>query len=72
MLANATRLCDAPTGLLFLYDGKSFAVGAHRGANAEWLEYAKQGIHPRPGTGLWRMLDERRPIHVADILADAA
>ena len=72
MLANATRLCEAPTGLLFLSDGKAFEVAAHRGANAEWLAYAKQGIHPKPGTGLWRMLDERRPVHIADIRTDAA
>src|SRR5262245_53502647 len=72
MLANATQLCEAQTGLLFLYNGDVFELAAHRGASAEWLDYAKQGVGRSPGTGLWRMRAERRPVHIPDILTDPA
>ena len=72
MLANATRLCEARTGLLALYTGEMFEVVAHRGANPAWLEVARSGIRPSPQTGLGRMLAERRPVHVPDITADLA
>ncbi|HEV8437639.1 MAG TPA: GAF domain-containing protein [Methylomirabilota bacterium] len=72
MLANATRLCEAQTGLLFLYNAGLFEVVAHRGATEAWLEFAKSGLRPSPRTGLGRMLAEQQPIHVPDITTDAA
>ncbi|HYB40545.1 MAG TPA: ATP-binding protein, partial [Candidatus Methylomirabilis sp.] len=70
ILANATRLCEARTGLLFLFDGQSFGMVAHRGATPAWLEYARGGIRGGPKTALGRLVEERRPVHVPDAAAD--
>src|SRR5262245_29796984 len=71
LLAKATQLCEAQTGVLFLYDGESFNLVAERGADPRWLEWARQ-IRPTSGSGLGRMAREQRPIHIPDIVDDEA
>jgi transcriptional regulator with GAF, ATPase, and Fis domain len=70
VLANATRLCDAKFGNLFLFrEGKFYptamldappALAAHIRKN-EW-----QGFVPDPGVGLGRILRTKSLIHVLD------
>jgi two-component system, NtrC family, sensor kinase len=70
ILASAMRLCDAPVGLLFLYENETFRLGAARGAPATFTE-----LFPRrssPGVGLTRAVASRTPIQVLDTLADPA
>ncbi len=72
MLAKATQLCEAQTGVLFLYDGRSFDLVAERGADPRWLEFASRGIRPTSESGLGRMMRELRPVHVPDVLGEEA
>src|SRR5215510_12530308 len=57
MLANATRLCDARFGVLYLCDGDAFrAVASSRDAPPAFVEARRREpvIHPGPGTALSR------------------
>ena len=71
ILDNVLRLCDAQLGALFLYDGDTFTMTAHRGA-PPGIEEAYRGFKPGTTTGLGRMLAERQPIHIPDIRAEEA
>jgi GAF domain-containing protein len=71
ILERATRLCGAHLGMLGLYDGERYRQMAHQGATPEfqkWLYMGPRSLDPRTGVG--RMLQERRPIHIADLAAE--
>jgi signal transduction histidine kinase len=71
ILANATRLCDAQLGALFLYDGEVFENVALLGATAEFADYIRRGpIRPGPTTGLARLVRDLRPVHIPDVTAE--
>src|SRR5215467_4547783 len=75
MLANATRLCDARFGVLYLCDGDAFrAVASSRDAPLAYVEARRREpvIHPGPGTTVSRAAATRRPVQVADIRAEPA
>jgi GAF domain-containing protein len=73
VLANATRLCEAQLGVLFLYDGESFEAVSLLGATPGFNEHLRRNrIRPRPDTGLGRVALERRPIHTADLTGEPA
>src|SRR5881409_1613453 len=62
ILDNATRLCSARHGILYLYDGATFRTVAFRGLSAEAERLFRGPIgQPGPTTGIGRMLAERRP-----------
>ena len=67
---NAARLCDAKAGTLFLHDDDTFRAVALCGATPAWAEFVRNPIRPGPDTGLARLVRERKPIHIADILAE--
>src|SRR5208337_3714349 len=72
MLANAVRLCDAKFGVLSLYEGDAFRVGAHN-APPGFVEFIMQRgglIRPGPNLPLGRLARTKQVIHVADIRAD--
>ena len=70
ILVNAARLCDAKAGTLFLHDDDTFRAVALCGATPAWAEWVRNPIRPDPDTGLARLVRERKPIHIADILAE--
>src|SRR5262249_820860 len=75
MLANATRLCDARFGVLYLCDGDAFrAVASSRDAPPAYVEARRREpvIHPGPGTVLSRAAATRQPVQIADIRAEPA
>jgi len=72
ILANATRLCEAHLGTLQMYDGEAFTTVASRGASPAAVEFFQHALRPAPITGLGRMLAEKRPIHIPDLLDDNA
>ena len=73
ILANASRLCEAQLGAMFRYGGGAFAAVAVQGGRPRFVEYLRQGpITAAAGTGLGRLVVDRRPIHITDITADAA
>ena len=72
MLGNATRICEAKFGVLFLYEGDAFRVMALHGAPPAYAEERRRdpriGI-PR-GTALARIVETRQTVQVADIQSE--
>src|SRR5262249_9020776 len=57
MLANATHLCEAKFGTLYLRDGDGFHAASLHNAPPAFAENRKRGlIRPGPGTALGRLL----------------
>jgi hypothetical protein len=71
MLANATRLCAAKFGILWLCEGEGFrCVASHNTPPAFTKQYRREPvIHPVPGTGLRRLFETRQVAQVADMTA---
>ena len=74
ILANATRLCEAKFGTLFLYDGRAFSAVATHNAPATYMKLRKQQgpIVPGWGTALDRVVRSKRPVHITDITKEKA
>ena len=73
ILDNATHLCGAARGGLFLFDGDSFRAASMRGATPASLEYhTGRAIRPGPLSALGRIIHERRPVHIHDLMDDPA
>jgi GAF domain-containing protein len=73
ILDNATRLCEAHRGALFLFDGEAYHAAAFRGAASALVEHhTRAPIRPGPHTALARVRREFRPVHIDDVLTDAA
>jgi GAF domain-containing protein len=71
MLANATRICEAKFGTLYLYDGEAYRTASMCNAPPAFAEYRRRGlIRPGPGTGLGRIASTKQLVHVADITAE--
>jgi hypothetical protein len=71
ILANATRICEAEHGTLFLFaDGAFQPVAAHGFSTAPELERLRGPIQPAPGTGLGRMLSAKAVVQIADVQTD--
>src|SRR5262252_6491963 len=69
MLANATRLCDASYGALWLCEGEAFRCVALHGGLPEPFTALQQGgvFHPGPESGLARVAKTRQTVQIADI-----
>ena len=69
VLANATRICEAKCGNLFLYDGDTFRTGALYGAPPGWAEVRQRDpvFKPAPNVPLARVARTKLPMHIADI-----
>jgi PAS domain S-box-containing protein len=72
ILESALRLCEAHNGQVYLYDGSAFELTAFRGAETHAWDTWRRIPDPGPNTGLGRILTERRPVHISDLLQDAA
>jgi GAF domain-containing protein len=74
MLENATRICAAKFGELWLREGDAFRLGALLGAPPAFAEarWREPVVHPGPNTGLGRIAVTKQPIHIADVRADQA
>ena len=69
VLANATRICEAKCGNLFLYDGDTFRTGALYGAPPGWAEVRQRDpvFKPAPNVPLARVARTKLAVHIADI-----
>src|SRR5262249_37510138 len=69
ILANATRICEARFGTLYLRDGDGFrALAATRDAPPAYVEARKRELlHPSPGGVLGRAAATKHVVHVANI-----
>jgi len=75
MLANATRLCDANFGSLYLCEGDAFRITAMHNAPAayEQLRRSKPLVHPsNPAVRaiLGRLAGTKATVHIADLMAE--
>jgi signal transduction histidine kinase len=71
MLENATRICGAKFGILWLCEGDGFrCVAQHNTPRAFAERYQNQPIiRPVPGTGLHRLFERRQVAQVTDMTA---
>jgi GAF domain-containing protein len=70
MLENATKLCEASYGTMWLCEGDGFRTAALHGAwPAFYTERLLSGtlFRPSPGVPLARVAQTRKPVHVADL-----
>ena len=73
MLENATNICEAKFGILFLWEGEGrYRVGALHGASPRLAQERQPGtvIRPVPSTGIGLVAATKKMSHVADIQAD--
>ena len=72
MLANATRICEAKFGLMYLYDNEAFRPAALLNvppALADFVQ-ARGSFLPDPGTPLDRLLQSREVTYTGDETAE--
>src|SRR5262245_43306525 len=74
MLENATRLCEAKFGLLYLREGQAFRLFAQHNAPAAYAAYVEERrrilLRPIPGSALGRMVATKQPAQIADVQAE--
>ena len=66
MLENATRICEAKFGTLYLKDGDGFRATAMHNAPPEYEEARAQIVHPSPHTTLWQAANTKQAVQIAD------
>jgi GAF domain-containing protein len=73
MLANATRICEAKFGSLYMYDGELFHVAALHNAPPEFAEARRRQspFRPHPGTGLGAITATLKTVHTPDMTQEA-
>jgi GAF domain-containing protein len=70
MLSNATRICDAKFGTLYLRDANAFRAVAIHNAPPAYVEARKRGlVRPPPDSALGQVANTRQVAHIADITA---
>src|SRR5215216_54120 len=69
MLENATRICDAQFGNLYLCEGDAFRIVAMHGAAPAYAEARKHNplVRPPPDSALGRVAITKQLAHIADI-----
>ena len=75
MLANATRICEAKFGMLYLCEGEGqYRVAALHGAPARLAKERRRGtvIRPPPSSGIARVAQTKHTVHIADMARNAA
>ena len=72
MLANATRICEATFGNMYLRDGEVFRIAAAHNTPPALLEHRRRVPLQRPTSAFGRMVRTKQVVHVADLLADQA
>jgi GAF domain-containing protein len=73
MLENASRICEARTGILFRYEDGAYTAMATLGVTPAYAEYLNSGpIRPGPTTGLGRVISTRQTVHIVDTQAEGA
>ena len=74
MLENATRICDASYGVMFLCEGKGFRTAAMHNLPRAFAEERKQValIEPIPIDPLARLAKTKQRVHISDARTEAA
>src|SRR6266487_7200896 len=74
ILAEATRLCEAKFGVLWLREGDGFRAVALHGAPPAYAEARQREpvLSPNPGTTMGRVAATKRTVQIADIRLETA
>ena len=68
MLANATRICGAKFGTLYLYDGDAFHAAAFHNAPPAFIQERKRApLRPGPNTSVGRAARTKQVAQIVDI-----
>jgi PAS domain S-box-containing protein len=70
MLDRAARLCDAPSGIFWTFDGEYSRAAAMRGIPDSFAEYVSKGMRLDPQTGLGRVRQGARVAVSLDLAAE--
>jgi two-component system, NtrC family, sensor kinase len=71
MLANATRVCEATFGVLYLFEGDSFRAVALHGPPSFVEARRRHPVLPLvPGTALGRVAATKQTVQIADVQAE--
>jgi two-component system, NtrC family, sensor kinase len=70
MLENATRICDAKFGNVYVWDGDGFQLVATHNTPPAFAESRKRGpFRPNPGHPFRDLVETKRFFHIADVAA---
>jgi GAF domain-containing protein len=73
ILANATRICEAKFGTLWLAEGHGLRAVALYNAPRRFADAMREAlVRPNPKTAVGRVLMSKQPVQVADLATDAA
>ena len=67
MLENATRICEAKFGTLYLKERDGFRATATDNAPPSYEEARAKVVHPSPHTTLWQAANTKRSVQIADV-----
>ena len=72
MLENATKICRAKYGVMFLLENDAFRTRAMCGVPRALAEERQRNpvVRPSPGTGVGRVLRTKKTVHIADVLKE--
>ena len=72
LLANATRLCAAKFGNLYLYEDDAFHTTAMHNVPPAFAEARRREplVRPPKGSALRRMAESKRAVHIPDVTLD--
>src|SRR5262249_49709873 len=72
ILENATRICEAKFGVLYLSEGENFRVAAMRNAPPAFAEWRRREpvIRPSPRMAIRRAAATKQTVQIADVQAE--
>jgi GAF domain-containing protein len=70
ILENATRICEAKFGALYLNEGDGFRATAMHNAPPAYEEARAGIVHPPPSTTLWRAANTKQAVQIADVMLE--
>ena len=71
ILSNASRLCQASVGAMFMFDGEVLTNVAHQNASPEFAKFLnRRDRRPSRETTTRRCALERRTVHTVDLMND--
>jgi GAF domain-containing protein len=72
LVESASRLCGAPHGMIFRYDGEHLRAAAAYNSPSDLRQlWERTPVRSGRGTATGRALLERKAVHIPDVLADA-
>jgi class 3 adenylate cyclase len=70
MLENATRICDARFGTLYLKERDGFRAAATHNAPRAYEEARAKVVDPSPHTTLWQAANTKRVVQIANVTVE--